>query len=756
MRASWVGVFLAVAGCAGSHGAPPQAALAPAREPAPDGSEEEAGAPPPAGQQSGEAVAEPTVEGRGSGAFPVPQDGHDGSIWAAAWSPTGRLLATGGFDQTVRLWDREGQLWIVLRGHRDAVKRLVFRPDGRELASASRDGTVRIWDLATGRTRAVLAEAGWDVDWSPDGETLVTVGPGPRSDSAVRFWRARDAALVAEVEALVPGLRQLLSVAYSSDGATVAAAGNGQIVFFDAGQRAVRSHGAGSGCFVAAPSEPTFWVGGEASLALVDPATASAVRTVRVPGVRAVDHLAVSRDGRWLAAGGGYEATALVEASSGRTRARVPHTRFAETVAFDPVDGLLAVAGGDTAQVVLHEVPSGRETLRFGDASRPVAWVAWSPDGERLATAGDDHAEIWDLETAALLGGQEVGRRSAGRLDQSMATATWSPDGELLAVGGGEDRAWVLDGHDGRVVARVRFENGQDDVISFAWDGASEHLAIVCASHLLLWSRRSGAVRRRELDPGARGWAASDEGHRFLAVPRMESLSVLELPSLSPVLELSRAELGVRFSLGRIALGPDGRTVAAVTDGGGLALVGGAEALRTDGGEVDGLGPLVFFRDGRLAYGGPGGAVRVRSGAAVSTMQGGHGRGVRSLAWTADGQLVTGGDDGLVRLWEPETGALVREIDVHEERVWSVAAHPSRPLVASASNYAWVSSAEGAVGLRTYRLDGAPVGLSFDPSGAVSGDPRAVARFFRLRTGPGVLGTSLVPAEGVARAPGAS
>ena len=73
--------------------------------------------------------------------------GHAGLVLAVAYSPDGRLLASGSADGTVRLWDAKSGAAIgaPLKGHEDRVWSVAFSPDGRLLASGSSDWTVRLW-----------------------------------------------------------------------------------------------------------------------------------------------------------------------------------------------------------------------------------------------------------------------------------------------------------------------------------------------------------------------------------------------------------------------------------------------------------------------------------------------------------------------------------------------------------------------------------------------------------------------------------
>ena len=142
--------------------------------------------------------------------------GQDAEVACMALSPDGTLLATGGSEKTVTLWDigasnaepvatavRDAAFRVTprstLAGHTSSVFCLAFSRDGRWLASGSHDNTARLWSVADGSPKAVLAEhtgAVRAVAFSPDGKRLATGG----SDCFVKLWDVHAAKSVATFE----------------------------------------------------------------------------------------------------------------------------------------------------------------------------------------------------------------------------------------------------------------------------------------------------------------------------------------------------------------------------------------------------------------------------------------------------------------------------------------------------------------------------------------------------------------------------
>ena len=77
--------------------------------------------------------------------------GHNGWVYSAAFSPDGRQIVTASKDNTAIVWGAEtGERLRVLRGHNDAVYSAVFSPDGRRIVTGSIDNTAIVWDAETG------------------------------------------------------------------------------------------------------------------------------------------------------------------------------------------------------------------------------------------------------------------------------------------------------------------------------------------------------------------------------------------------------------------------------------------------------------------------------------------------------------------------------------------------------------------------------------------------------------------------------
>jgi WD40 repeat protein len=163
----------------------------------------------------------------------APKSGHTSWITSVAYSPDGKLLATGGADRAVVIHDLRAGTERTMTGFSDTVNAVAFSPDGQQLAAALSDGTLSLWSVTSGkRLGAPLTgheSRATTIGFSPDGRLLASGG----ADSRVILWDLSSMRPLSRAP-LPAHTGEVKSVVFSRDGASLISSGrDGAIMLWD-------------------------------------------------------------------------------------------------------------------------------------------------------------------------------------------------------------------------------------------------------------------------------------------------------------------------------------------------------------------------------------------------------------------------------------------------------------------------------------------------------------------------------------------
>lgn len=409
----------------------------------------------------------------------------DPGIRSFAFSPDGRLLASGSRDRTARIWNaRTGKLLHVLP-HQGYVLSESFSADGRSLVTSSQDGAAYLWDVATGQRELLLVGASGAVNaavFSPDGSEIATAS----DDRLARIYYSQDGRLLAP---LAGSATAVTSVGFDASGSTVVTGSSGgtvrlwdalpqgTLVPVDRRKTPVQTLWAGRDVVSVAGNrarilEPSGRL--VQQLTMPAPIVAAAARARTIVLADRSGHLLLDRRGVVsLTPGVGAKALAIAQSGGvlmgrgdtvayfnghpildrvggrvlglatgrGRFLVRTPsmvrvyrdngvllstiHTRALHAV-LSREGGTVATTRGTVAQ--LWDATSGKLLHTLSGHRFLVTDAEFSPDGHELVTVSDDHTgRVWNVSSGRLLH-VLVGHFFA------VNTGSFSPDGQWIVT----------------------------------------------------------------------------------------------------------------------------------------------------------------------------------------------------------------------------------------------------------------------------------------------------------------------------------
>ena len=653
--------------------------------------------------------------------------GHRGRVLSVTFSPDGHFLLSGGEDGTARLWDTPRDQAGVLAAQAAPVETFVLHPASGRLVTAASDGAILTWELAGGRQGLVLEPR-------LRGLRALAVGPagylvaGAGTDRLVRIWDLTPPAVKSKSQLPTKDLA-LISRGDKwrlKRGLAAPARGWNKPGFDASGWESLPS-GFGYGTdaeelkTVKTPLKDMqknsyLSVFVRATFRIADPSNVRklTLKVVYDDGfVAYLNGVEVDREamiGKPPAFNQGAIATV--------NNAREKHIDLkAHLDKLKAGENVLAVQGHNAnlassdfiltpsldAVMSIPPLPEKKKEgpVQLAGAEGTIRALGFSPDGRRLAAAGDDRSvRIWQLSgrqqitrlqgaavvrdlvyiderTLAVAGGDGViilwdvsdaanpkVLHALGGHVGAVHALDWSAGAGLLASAGEDGSVRTWNPVSGKEVRQLAGHQGAALSVSFSLDG--KLLASGGADRVLrAWDVEAGRERGAFMNRlPVRVLGATSAGN-FYAAAEGNSLLAWKIPAEKAI----RNFTGSGGFLHAVSYSPDGKTVAAAGQDSKIRTWNAAngEELLVINAHASTIYTLVFSPDGRwLCSGGQDGMVKlwnVKTGVGVRKFQG-HREGVFCLGFSPDGaEVFSGSSDLTIRRWDRSAG---KELSVYE------------------------------------------------------------------------------------------
>ncbi|WP_449419255.1 WD40 domain-containing protein [Phormidium nigroviride] len=425
--------------------------------------------------------------------------GHGDWVWAIAFNPDGQLLASCSSDRTIKLWDINGNCIKTLEGHTDSINAIAFNPDGKTFATGSNDRTIRIWRVDTFECHQILQGSDSQISaiaFSPVGDILATC-----DTQTIKLWDVKTGECR---HTIANNLTFVWSIVFSPDGQTFIG-GDGKVIKFwhiETGECWQTLSGFSSqvwsvafstdGQIIAASDKQTLrlWQLGETEdiaefhtiQSYANSVWSVAISQNLAPG-------AIPNASLAIACGG---ASGIVTLWDRETRQCLKtlhrHQKSVRSVAFSPNGETLASAGEDKT-IWLWEVNTGRVKTPLLGHTGCVWSVAFSPDGRILASGSSDRTiRLWDINTSRTL-------KILSDHESWVLSVTFDPNGKFLASSSADQTIRLWDINTGECLKTLFGHQGLIWSVTFDRDGktlasASEDTTIK------VWDIETGECRQ--------------------------------------------------------------------------------------------------------------------------------------------------------------------------------------------------------------------------------------------------------------------